>query len=158
MASITDVGKGRDGINGQNETHMRPLNSVDAEIQALNEQIDNAHTLTDVRTVIERLKCWVAANTQYRERTYPVFEQLYRREEGLKEAVVEAERMGLSATEQEQRQRLSQLRLCVRATQQALTEWRSVHPDDPIVVVINDHLQIEEEIASQLYGYSDTTA
>jgi hypothetical protein len=106
MASIADVSQQQDEITGQNGTLVNAMPSVDAEIQAFHEQIDQARNLTDIGAVIERLKCWVVANPHYRERTYPIFEQLYRREEGAKEAVAEAEKMGLSVGEQEQRERL----------------------------------------------------
>jgi hypothetical protein len=121
--------------------------------------------------VIEHLKCWVDARPEYREQAYPVFAQLYRREEGVKEAISEAQRMGLSVIEQEQRERLSLLRLRVRAedsreefyaaldaTRQALAAWRSIHPDDPMIVLIEQHLQMEEEVASHLHVHSDMTA
>jgi len=165
MTSITELGnQHEESAADQNRTPVSPMSPVGSEIQAINEQIDNAYKLTEIQAAIERLKCWVAANPQYREWTYPVFEQLYRREEGAKEAGLEAAKMGLSATEQEQRARLSQLRLRVHAedmpqvfrsalsdARQALSEWQSVHPDDPIISLLNEHLDMEEEIASQLH-------
>ena len=164
MASVAVGSKQQDGINAQNGAFEKSMAPDDVELQAIHEQIENARQLTEIQAVIERLKGWVAAHPQDREFTYPVFEQLYRREEGANEALAEAETMGLSATEQAQRERLSLLRLSVHAedapevfhfalgqARQALAQWKSVHPDDPLVALLTEHLEMEAEIASQLH-------
>ena len=86
-------------------------------------------------------------------------------EEGAKEALAEAEAMGLSSEERSQRENLVRLRRQVRGedspevfqpalctARQALAEWQERHPNDPQIAVLISHLDTEEQVASLLHS------
>ncbi len=123
--------------------------------------------MSEIRTAIEQLNTWVSANPHYREQTYPIFEMLSRRAEGAKEADQEAVAMGLTMAESDQRERLSQFRLAVRAedppkifhsalieARQALDQWQAVHPEDPLISTLKEHLEMEAQLAIDLHSWS----
>ena len=105
--------------------------------------IENAHTLSEVEAVQERLHTWISQYPEARERLADVFEQLFLTHESAREAQLEASAMQLSPEARQLREELFALRRRVRAedppavfrpalraARQSLQAWEATHPEE----------------------------
>jgi ABC-type nitrate/sulfonate/bicarbonate transport system substrate-binding protein len=128
----------------------------------MNRFIENARTLDEIQNAIEKLTQWAEAHPEYRESAVGVFEQLFKREEGAKEALAQARVMGLSAEETTQREQVYQLVLhatadfpeTVEEARIALDAWASAHTNDPELVSFHQSLSSQEKLARLLKAHS----
>ncbi len=149
----------------EDRTDKAAPQKIDPECQVLDELIENAQSLAEIQAAIAGLTRWVETHPQDRERAYAVFEQLFLREEGAREALAEAEAMGLSPEEQEQRERVYRLQKRVHSedapevfqpalleARQALEAWVRCHPEDPQNSFLAEHLDMEEQVADWMHS------
>ena len=135
------------------------------ELEQIGVLIENAHTLSEVEAVQERLHAWVIRCPGEKERLADVFEQLSLMQDSAREAQLEAAAMHLSPEEIQQREEVFALRRHVRAedpptmfgpalrvARKALEEWKAAHPEDPQFPYLHEVLDTEESVALSLHG------
>ena len=136
------------------------------ELKRIGMLMENAHTLSEVEAVQERLTTWVSQYPAEKQRLADVFEQLYMMRESASEAQLEAAAMRLSPEEIQRREELFALRRRVRAedpplvfgsailaARQALQEWAETHPEDPQLLYLREVLDTEESVARSLHSF-----
>ena len=141
-----------------------PLADEQEERSRLDQMIECAATLDEIQDATEALRTWVARHPELPSRFEGIFEHLFLREEGAREALDEAEAMGLSPDEITQRERVAALRRRVRAedsvevfepalqqARKALDTWQAVHPEDPQIPHLRNGLDQEAEMACALH-------